>query len=303
MGSHTCHSLDSVLSYAMSYNNINWNLYKSFSTAYETRNLYRASEVLCISRSAVGQNIKELERQLGVILFTPSRKGVIPTAEANNLYSTIKNSLTVITEAETSIQSFTHESRGVIKLAMPDQVVDYYIANYVKDFAAKYPNVIIEFHRHAGLTQLGLGNIDLLFNFKHKITNSELKIIDIILLQGNLIASKDFLSKHGLTREISEQDYSRLPIVKADSFNLVYYLVKNGLGIGWYCKELLEIHKDADIVEVTVPKINLPHSIISCAYQAKLSRPARAFLDGLVEFYENSGDRKFRGLGALGFLI
>ena len=295
----------------MTFNNTNWHLYKSFIVVYETRNLQRAADILLVSRSAVSQNLKELSNQLGVTLFTSHSKGVMPTGEANNLYPIIKNAILAIVDAENGLQAFTSESTGIIRIAVPDQVVDWLIADYLQEFCVKYPKVRFEFYRLKGLNELIIGNVDFLFDFKHKITGNELKITDLFFLHGNLIASRAFLKKQGLSDKISKEDFLRLPIItyptdplaefykqlspsaepfvlKTDTYNLTHFLATNGLGVGWSSKELFRKRNEPNLIEVSVGGIALPVSIISCAHNQNLSRAARAFIEGLLKVCKSS---------------
>ena len=293
----------------MNFNNTNWNLYKCFVVAFETGNLHRAAEIMFISRTAIGQNIKELERQLGVTLFTPNHRGVTPTAEAVNLYAVIKNATASIIGAENDLHAFTSESAGVIKIAIPDPVADVFIADYLKEFCAKYPKVRFDIFRRKGVDLLLTQNIDFVIDVDYKFTDTGLHTVNLFSLNDAFIASKEFLRKHGLTQNISQKQLLTLPLVTfaseqwlnfykkidpnaeplvftSDSSSMVCLLVKNSLGIGWLSKEQLLFSNDRNLVEVQVegfPFADFQKVKIVCAYKT-LSRPAKAFLDGLVRF-------------------
>ena len=292
----------------MNISNTNWNLYKSFTVAFETRNLHQAAEILLVSRSAVGQNIKELERQLGVTLFKSDYKGIIPTAEAVNLYSVIKNATTSITNAEHDMQAFTGESAGAIKMVIPYWIAEIFMP-FIKEFRAKYPKVKLDFVGSKSSELLTTRDIDLVFDFDFSGLDGGFTIVKVLALTDILAANKDFLQKHGLTQTITKQDLIKLPlilfidnpesnrfndlvpetkplIIGTDSSNMTYSLVKNSMGIGWLSKEHIKAMSDPNIVEVRVKDFDFPsvfNSQVFCAYKS-LSRPARAFLDGLLKF-------------------
>ncbi len=60
-----------------------------FEKAYETGNIARASEQLYVSRSVISRSIQELEEEFGVVLFTRSKAGIIPTEAGKLLHSTV----------------------------------------------------------------------------------------------------------------------------------------------------------------------------------------------------------------------
>jgi len=292
----------------MVFNNTNWNLYKVFTVAFEEQNLHRAAEIMLVSRTAIGQNIRELERQLGVTLFTPHHRGVIPTPQAVNLYSQIKSASNIIVGAENDLQTFTSESAGIIKISVPDAAVDTFIADYVKEFRVKYPKVQLEFFRRKGVDLLTTGNLDFVFDVDYKFADANLTTIKMFTLTDTFVVHKDFLKNHSLGQILSKEQFINLPIVsyhstwsdftreiksetepfviRADSSSIVTLLVKKQVGIGWLCKEQLEAMNDPDVVEVQVEGFSFssfPAVHIYCGYK-NLSRPARAFLDGLIKF-------------------
>ena len=128
----------------------------------------------------------------------------------------------------------------------------------------------------------------------------------LITITEIFIASSDFLKRHGLTQTLSKEQFSCLPlilyqdddpasnlykeantgqhIVKSDSSSMVFLLVKNSIGIGRLNHAQLKSMNDPNVVEVRVEGFTAPTFTISVAYNKNLSRPARAFLDGLLKF-------------------
>jgi len=293
----------------MNLSNTNWNLYKAFTVAFETRNLYRASEILLVSRSAVSQNIKELERQLGVRLFTSDYKGIAPTADGANFYTAIKNASTTIINAENELHAFTPDSTGTIRIALPDHVADFFLVDYIKHFCAKYPNVRFDILRHSGLDMLHNGSVDFVIDMEYKLRADTLTTVKLFSLTDCFLANKQFLENHNLSQNITKEQLIKLPlisfttdpwadfykeidpnakpvIINSDSSSIVQLLVQKSIGIGWLSKEQQAGMNNPDIVEVKVdgfPFASFPTLTVLCAYKT-ISRPARVFLDGLIEF-------------------
>jgi len=292
----------------MNLKNINWNLYKSFIAVYETRNFNRAAEILGISHSAVWQNIKSLGDQLGLALFVSNRKGVIPTADANNLYPTAKQATELLIEMENNSQEFNSESEALIKIGLTIPNIEYWILDYLKEFCTKYPKVGLEFYRRDIMELLGNGKLDFVIEMASVVNNADCKTINLFKLSHAFIASRGFLEKHGLTQKISQADFLRLPmisfharaeffkqakikpepkfIIKTDSAIINHFMTKNSMGIGYYAKETLGKMNDPDLVEVHVENIHFPALEVVCGYNS-LSRPARAFVNGLINFCKN----------------
>jgi len=288
----------------------NWNLYKSFIVAYETKNLHKAADILDMTRSAVGQNIKELGNQLGVILFNSHRKGIEPTGEAHTLYPEIKNAVQSILQAEQNIKTFDAKTTSSIKIAVQSLVVELYIGYYMKEFCTKYPNVDIDFWGSSGVDLLEQRKIDFVINYDRFFAKTNFRKTHLFSLNYVFIATKEFLSKHNLTTRISLEDLLKLQIIAyreawADFINLVnptvqpnvieteaaqstYAIAKNSVGIGYINKEFFHKFRSAtsNLVILDVNGINIPTYKYVCAYN-NLTRPARAFIEGFTAFIQS----------------
>jgi len=288
----------------MNFNNTNWHLYKTFILVYETGSMNQVAEILNVSRSAVSQSIKELGNQLGVALFIPHSKGVIPTGEANNLYPTIKNAITSIVEVENSLRGFDHQSEAVLKIGLTIPSIEYCVLDYLKEFCTKYPNVQLEFYRRDIMELLGSGKLDFVIEMGSVVGKHNFNTISLFDMNNTFIATKEFLKKHGLSQTISVDDLLRLPIIsfhtwsdfykqlnvkikpkfviKADSVIMGHYMAKNSMGISYYVKEAFQKMNDPDLVEVQVKNLSFPSQERVCGFNS-LSRPAKTFVDGLKE--------------------
>lgn len=284
----------------------NWNLYQTFVVVYETRNMHTASEILCVSRSAVGQKIKDLGDQLGVVLFTPHRKGVEPTGEATQIYPQIKQAVDLIMGAETGIEKFTPQSTGIVKVATSSSLVGLYISDYLKEFCSDYPNVQLEFFDREGIDLLAERRIDLVLDLYALLQNHDFRSVDLFNINGIFVASKEFLKKRNLSINMTKEQFLRLPIIaqseswhalkrefgidtdpfviKTATTDMTVSLVKNSIGVGYYCRELLEKSGDGDLVALNISGISFPRVKIVCAYNKPLAKPAKAFIDGLIKF-------------------
>jgi len=289
---------------------------------FETRNLARAAGILGISRSAVRQNIRELGNQLGVTLFIPHQKGVMPTSDAGQLYPNIKKAVDLIIEAENSVNAFTADSPGLIKMAMSNTAVIMLIRDYMAEFCAAYPKVTFEFFSLESRPLLERGEIDFILDDDLFFMGSSLDTINLFTANPVLIAAKEFLRRHNLGETITSDDLARLPVIalrpspydigvhtspyiKTVSLDMTYQMVKALLGVGHFCRELLDSLADPDIVAVNITNVPLQKLNVVVGYKnlasrepcsaslrnTTLSKPARAFIEGLQKFckrrYEN----------------
>ena len=293
----------------MKLNDTNWNHYRTFIVVYDVQNLQRASEILGITRPAVGHSIRELGRQLGVPLFTPGRRGVQPSAEAIALYPIIKQSFENILEAESSVQVFERETRATIRLAVPSTLASFYFKDYFKEFCRAYPNVKFEFFGKSGFELLAQKKIDLVIDLDHCFRPYNFKTSDVLTLHGTLVASTVFLKEAKIKNAtISKIDAVTLPIIAhrepwsdlaksldlsgdpfmiAASTEFAIAMAQSSLGAAYYYDELLPA-LGGDLIKLKVSDAVLPQIKIVCGYNNHfLSKPAKAFIDGLISFCSN----------------
>jgi DNA-binding transcriptional LysR family regulator len=118
------------------------NLFRVFDTVYRERNLTRASEILCLSQSAVSHAVGRLRISLDDPLFIREGQGVIPTPLADRLWPDIKDALALLRQAVLRQQSF-EPSRDLrqITLAMNDKLEPSILPNIVRQLHSTTPNL------------------------------------------------------------------------------------------------------------------------------------------------------------------
>lgn len=117
---------------------------KSFLMAYETRNLVRCASNLYITQSAISQQIKRLEEELGTELFVHRKGSIVPTHSGDLFYPYAKQA---IESLSLGIQ--------VLNDAVDDSSIDIYCFFYngrsqmselVSEFCSLHPAVNIKLH-------------------------------------------------------------------------------------------------------------------------------------------------------------
>jgi len=287
--------------------NINWNLYKYFIAVYETRNINRCAETLGVSPSAVSQNIKELSNQLGVSLFSTGRHGAEPTSDAGRIYLSIKKASEHISKIETEFEIFNSESVRTVKMAMHGSFAKAHVNAYLMQFRAQYPNVQLAFFQSEDINLLTQGKIDLMIDLDFVFDGTDIKKIFIgPKYDLHFVASKSYAEKHRLQKVITKGELVQHPIIErieswtkikktldpdytpkeinAQTAEQVISMVKDSVGIGCFSGWLLRELNDPDLIELKVKDMVLPSTRFVCGYNKSLSRPAKAFVDGLIRF-------------------
>ena len=294
----------------MERSNTNWNLYKTFVTVYEVRNMHKVSGILGATRSAISQNIKTLGDQLGMKLFTPHSKGVEPTSGAINIYPQIKSAVELIISAENSASKFREKSKAIIKMALSSTSAEVLVKDYLQEFCTKHPEIKLEISKLEGMDLLRQKQQDFIITTRHHIHQS-FRVINLYTTTLAFFAAKDFLKKHELQGTMSKNQLSKLPIIVRkggraekickeicgeeiaflpEDVSMVYSMAKNSIGVGFLSKESLKMFSEKDnwdLVLLDVENVNIQPITYVCGYDEHLTKTARTFVDGFSKFCKN----------------
>lgn len=265
--------------------NINLELYKIFYSVAINGSISKSAEMMNISQPAVTFQIKNLEEQLNVSLFTRTKKGVILTDEGKILYEYIKKAIEVINNGENALTNLKNLDSGHIRIGASTTVSRFVLMPYLEIFHNLYPNIDIQIVNNLTenlIKDLRNGNLDLLILNLPMEENKELKIIPIKEVQDIFVGNKKY---YDLTNgNISLKDLNKYPLLfqkspsntraflnkflklnniklnpklEVVSYNLIMDLVKSGFGIGYATKEfILDELKNKSLYEINIiPKI------------------------------------------------
>ena len=101
---------------------VDLNLLPVFEAAYEERSLSRAAGRLAMTQSAVSHALNRLRTLFRDPLFVREARGVLPTAEADRIYASLRGALGLVREAVAERRGFeprTSERRYVLSIPHP----------------------------------------------------------------------------------------------------------------------------------------------------------------------------------------
>ncbi len=196
--------------------NIKLEQYRVFYAVAETGSFSEAAKRLFITQSAVSQQIRLLENELGVLLFSRGRKGAKLTSHGELLASYVKRSLDEINNAENLFMNMKSLDEGSLRIGAGDTITRYYLLSKLDQFHTKYPGIKIEIVNRVtseALSQLLSGKIDVAFvnlpidmNVFHGIKTLETETLHDIFIAGK---KYEYLKK--ITLDMKE--VANLPLV------------------------------------------------------------------------------------------
>lgn len=265
--------------------NINLDLYRIFYVVAKNGSISAAADVLFISQPAITFQIKKLENQLGVSLFTRTKHGMILTDEGKVLFEYVKIGIESISNGENALSNLKNLDSGIIKIGASTTVCRHVVMPYLEKFHEEYPKIDIQIVNNLTnnlIKDLRNGNLDILFLNMPMNEDKDLKIIPLTDVQDTFVGNKKYYeltngkiklkdldsfplifqklpsnTRTYLNNYLRENNINLTPHLEVVSYNLIMDLVKAGFGIGYATKEFIKSELESNLlyeIEVT-PKI------------------------------------------------
>lgn len=117
---------------------------RHFVAAAEAGNLRKASENIHISHPALSMSIKNLEKDLGVILLNKNRRGVQMTAAGEQFLKSAHSLLRQFDFLRNSLQGTEGNPVGNVRLGLPYGINNAVAAPLFKIMSSRYPGVNLD---------------------------------------------------------------------------------------------------------------------------------------------------------------
>jgi len=115
---------------------------RSFCVAAKCLSFKQAAEQLFLTPSAVSHQIKQLEAQLGLILFTRKTRSIELTSSGKHFYSSIQP---IMHQLESTISEFTkNEQKQTIIVSLPEFFASELFIPHLSQWYEKNPNINLQ---------------------------------------------------------------------------------------------------------------------------------------------------------------
>lgn len=123
---------------------ISWELYHSFLSVLEEGSLSGAARALGIAQPTVGRHVAALEKSLGVVLFTRSQLGLMPTEAALSLRSHAESMRSTAAALERAATSQGTGVRGTVRITASDVIGVEVLPPVITALRAEHPELVLE---------------------------------------------------------------------------------------------------------------------------------------------------------------
>ena len=135
-----------------------------FVKVVECSNVTRASEALHIAQPAISQQMRNLERDLGMQLLERSVQGVAPTAAGQTLY---RHAIELLRQADSTRELLRQDAelpQGRVSVAMPSSTARMMAIPLARTIRDRYPGIALELLEAPSAelgSLIGSGRVDL----------------------------------------------------------------------------------------------------------------------------------------------
>lgn len=178
----------------------NINTIRMFVRVYELGNMSAAARDLRVSAAVASSRIGELEKHLGVRLFTRTTRLVQPTEQGRIFYDKAVAILDAVEEAEAAVHEITGRPRGTLFIGAPLGVGRRLIAPHIAAFQAEYPEIYVRMRLSDRRLDLTAERLDLAFVLGNP-PDSDHRIRVIAECPRVLCAAPGYIAAHGTPRE------------------------------------------------------------------------------------------------------
>lgn len=190
--------------------------YKVFYTVAICGSFSEAAKKLFITQSAVSQQIRAIENELGVPLFVRGKKGAKLTSQGELLFGYAKRAMNEIESAESLFTRMKSLDEGSLRIGAGDTITRHFLLPKLEKFHTTYPGIKIEIVNRVTdetIYRLNSGNVDVAFVSLPISAELEhnLNILEVGQLHDIFIAGKKY--KYLSDVDVSMEALASLPLV------------------------------------------------------------------------------------------
>jgi DNA-binding transcriptional LysR family regulator len=176
----------------------------AFVAIAERGSFARAATQLGVSRSSLSESLRALEERLGVRLLNRTTRSVALTEAGERLLVQLRPLLDNFDAALDSVNVFRDSPAGHVRITVPRPAARNIIAPVLSRFLRAYPAVTLEVAIDSSLTDIVRDRFDAGIRPGHRVEQDMIAVRVGEDAQPTVVASPDYLRRHGTPKEPSE---------------------------------------------------------------------------------------------------
>jgi DNA-binding transcriptional LysR family regulator len=284
----------------------------------EHRHFGRAARALGVRQPALSQQIKQLERELGIELFERHRDGAVPTAAGAAFCEEARNSVAAAERAEQVARRVNAGAAGVLRVGYVGSAMYWLLPAAIREFHRQYPDVeldLVERGSYHQAEELAQGYLDLgllraplpqrwpelryrllaretltaVVPAGHPLTRSSTVPLPKLAQTPLVVVRRrqEPASYDQIMRLCQQAGFEPTVAAEADQVQSVLGLVAAGVGVALGPSSLQNLQRPDIVYRPLTPRVNLP-DLVLCRLGEKLS-PAQCNFDGVLRALTGTG--------------
>jgi DNA-binding transcriptional LysR family regulator len=183
---------------------------RAFIDVVEAEGFSAAGRKIGRSKALLSKYVRELEDELGALLLNRTTRQFSLTEAGHTYFQRASELVREIDSLSDSVRETSGDVRGRIKLSAPRSFADAAIGQSLIDFAAAYPEIVLDIRLDDRFVDLVEEGFDLAIRIS-RLESSSLIAKRLAPFAAKLCASPALIEKHGVPQK--PQDLSALPCV------------------------------------------------------------------------------------------
>lgn len=227
--------------------NIGWELYRSFLGVLREGSLSGAARRLGITQPTAGRHVAALEAALGVVLFTRSQVGLMPTEVALALQTHAEAMESTAASLERAATSQGEGVRGVVRISASEVIGVEVLPPIVAQLREAHPVLKVELVLTNRVQDLLRREADIAVRMVRP-RQEQLVARRIGQIELGFHARKDYLARHGTPRKM--EDMAAHAFIGYDQPSA---FVRNaGKALPGYGREAFSLRTDSDLGQLAL---------------------------------------------------
>lgn len=174
-----------------------------FVTVVESGSFSRAAEQLGQANSAVSRAVKKLESKLGVSLLNRTTRQLSLTEEGERYFRRMQVVLQEMAAAENELLESRTTPRGLLRVDAATPVILHFLMPLIRPFRERYPEMNLTLVSSETFINLIERKVDVAIR-AGTLTDSSLRARPLFNSYRKIIASPDYLARHGTPQSVAE---------------------------------------------------------------------------------------------------
>ena len=174
-----------------------------FVAVVESGSFSRAAEQLGQANSAVSRAVKKLESKLGVSLLNRTTRQLSLTEEGERYFRRMQVVLQEMAAAENELLESRTTPRGLLRVDAATPVILHFLMPMIRPFRERYPEMNLTLVSSETFINLIERKVDVAIR-AGTLTDSSLRARPLFNSYRKIIASPDYLARHGTPQSVAE---------------------------------------------------------------------------------------------------